>query len=171
MRVFCGTTVLWIIADSYGACQRHEVHSLQIVANPMKPLILIGALGLAGCATAPLPPEIAAITLVPVSSAAIDVHRPKFQMSDGWLELQGCVFRKSRAETTADSHIDLVFLDPAGGKLGVETTNFHPRSVPQTGTTTRGAPAQPHACFRVTIIQLPAGTRAIEVRGHDGPHR
>ena len=136
----------------------------------MKPLILIGALGLAGCATAPLPSEITAITLVPVSSNAIIVHRPRFQMNDGWLELQGCVFRRSRAETTADSHIDLVFLDPAGAELDVEMTNFVPRSLPQTGPSTRGAQAQPRGCFRVTIVQLPAGTRAIEVRGHDGPH-
>ena len=136
----------------------------------MKPLALFGVLGLAGCATAPLPPEIAAITLVPVSSTAVAVHRPRFCLSDGWVELRGCVFPRSLTETTADSHIDLVFLDVAGGEIRVETTNFSPRSVSLGGIPTRGARAQPRACFRVTLVQLPLGTRAIEVRGHDGPH-
>ena len=70
--------------------------------------------------------------------------------------------RQWKADTTADSHIDIVYLDDLGNQLRVETTNFAPRSLPRAARL-----PQPHASFRVPI-QLPPGTRAIEVRGHDG---
>lgn len=128
-------------------------------------LLLIGVVGLAGCASIPLSTEAAKIALEPVSSSAIEIHRPRLVMKNGQLQLEVYVFRQFKAETTADSHVDIVFLDPAGGVLLVTTTSFTPRSLPRS---LRGP--KPHAYLLVPVPQIPAGTRAIEVRGHDGPH-
>ena len=96
----------------------------------MKALLsLLGVSTLAGCASGPLPLDVANVTLVPVPSAAVEVHRPKFRIKNGDLKLEGYVFRQPNAETTADSHIDLVFLNGAGRALRVDTTSFSPRSL------------------------------------------
>lgn len=126
--------------------------------------IMLGALGLAGCASVPLPSEATAITLVAVPSPSVEIHRPRFRMKEGDLMLEAYALRQWKAETTSDTHVDLVFLDASGKSVAVETTNFHPRSLPQSGV--RG---RPHAYFLVAIT-IPAGTRTIEVRAHDGPH-
>lgn len=133
----------------------------------MKPRLLLGlgALGLAGCASVLLAPDATGIILVPVSSPAIEIWRPKLRMKEGGLALEGYVFRQHEAETTADSHVDLVFSDALGRELAVDTTGFYPRSLLRAARLPR-----PHAYFLVPIPRLPPGTRAIEVRGHDGPH-
>lgn len=133
----------------------------------MKPRLLLGlaVLGVSGCASVPLPPEAANIVLVPVPSAAIEVWRPRLRMKDGELSIEAYIFRQQGAETTADSHVDLVFTDAFGRVLMVDTTSFYPRSLPRASRL-----PQPHAYFRVPIVRLPNATRAIEVRGHDGPH-
>lgn len=127
-------------------------------------LVLLGAIGLAGCASVPLPPAAAGVALVPVSSASIEVHRPRFKFKDGDLKLEAYALRQWKAETTADTHIDLVFLDVAGKQLAVETTNFSPRSLPRAMRR-----PSPHG-YMLVPITIPAGTRAIEVRAHDGAH-
>lgn len=86
-------------------------------------------------------------------------------MKSGQLAIEAYVLRQSRAESTADSHVDLVFMDALGRELMVDTTSFYPRSLPRAMR-----PPQPHAYFLVPISRLPPETRAIEVRGHDGPH-
>ncbi len=133
----------------------------------MKPRLLLGlaALGLAGCALTPLPPEAANIVLVGVPSAAIEIWRPRLRMKDGELSIEAYIFRQHGAETTADSHVDLVFTDALGRVLMVDTTSFYPRSLPRASRL-----PQPHGYFRVPIVRLPNATRSIEVRGHDGPH-
>lgn len=78
--------------------------------------------------------------------------------------LEAYVMRQWKAVTTADTHVDIVFMDAAGKTVAVETTNFHPRSLPQSGV--RG---KPHA-YLLIPIKVPADTRAIEVRAHDGAH-
>lgn len=78
--------------------------------------------------------------------------------------LEAYAFRQWKTETTADTHVDIVYSDQVGKQLGVDTTNFYPRSLPVSGV--RG---KPHAYFLVPV-RIPAGTRAIEVRAHDGPH-
>lgn len=132
---------------------------------PLKSYMVLGVIALAGCASVSLPVEVANVTLVKVPSAAVEVHRPKFRVKDGELSLEGYVFRQHTAETTADSHIDIVFLDVAGRTLRVDTTSFSPRSLSRSFR-----PPQPHAYFLVPVPQVPAGTVAIEVRGHDGRH-
>jgi hypothetical protein len=125
--------------------------------------LAIGLL-LAGCASTILPPEARGVVLVPVSSAAIELHRPRLLFKRDTLDLEAYVFRQWKAETTADSHVDLVFVDGTGRELAVETTSFSPRSLPNA---IRGP--KPHAYFKIPI-RLPPGTAAIEVRAHDGPH-
>ena len=128
-------------------------------------LLCFAAIGLAGCASTLLPPEAAHIVLVPVPSAAIEIWRPRLRMKDGGLAIEAYVFRQQGAETTADSHVDLVFTDALGSELMVDTTSFYPRSLPRAMRL-----PQPHAYFLVPLPRLPAETRVIEVRGHDGPH-
>ncbi len=125
----------------------------------------LSVLVFAGCASVPMPPEAANTILVPVPSAAIDIWRPKLRMKDGQLAIEGYVFRQHEAGTTAESHVDLVFTDVLGHVLAVDTMGFYPRSLPQTLRL-----PHPLAYFLVPIPRLPVGTRAIEVRGHDGPH-
>lgn len=119
---------------------------------------------LSGCASVTLPPEAASVTLVPVSSRSVEIHRPRFKVEDGTLKLEAYALRQWKAETTANTHVDLVCLDGSGRTLAIETTNFHPRSLPAT----MRRPA-PHA-YLLILIALPSDTRAIEVRAHDGPH-
>ena len=126
--------------------------------------LLAAVIILSGCASVPLPPDAASVTLVPVSSNSVEIHRPRFKVKDGALKLEAYVFRQWKAETTADTHIDLVFLDAAGKALAVETTNFSPRSLPLSGV--RGK----RSAYLLTPVQVPTGTRALEVRAHDGPH-
>ncbi len=119
----------------------------------------------AGCATGSMPSTVAGITFRAVPSASIEIWRPKFRMKDGELALEGYVMRQQKADTTADSHVDIVYLDAAGRELAVDTTNFSPRSLAR-GTRL----PHPHAYFLVRNPHVPPGTVAVEVRGHDGPH-
>lgn len=128
-------------------------------------LVGIVILAFTGCASVPLPPEAASIALVPGSSAAIRVHRPRLLTSKGNLELEAYVFRQFNADTTVDSHVDLLFLDGSGRTLRVETVSFWPRSLRRAARM-----PEPHAYVR-TAVNIPNGTTTIEVRGHDGPHR
>ncbi len=128
-------------------------------------MVLIVALGLSACASRPLPSEAAGIILISVSSGAGDVQRPTMRMNDGYLELEGDVSRQRDAETTADTHIDIVFLDVVGRVLAIDMTRFNPRSLPRTLRL-----PQPHGHYRILIPQLPPETRVIEVRAHDGAH-
>ncbi len=130
----------------------------------VRSVMLASVVILSGCASVPLPPEAAAVALVPVSSVSVEIHRPRFKMKNGDLMLEAYALRQWKAETTADTHVDIVFLDGLGKQVAVETANFHPRSLPKT----MRLPG-PHANFIVSI-QLPAGARAIEVRAHDGAH-
>lgn len=126
--------------------------------------LLLILCGTAGCTSVPLPANAAAVSLVAVSSPSVEVHRPRFRYKEGDLKLEAYFFRQWKAETTADTHVDFVFLDVAGKTLGVETTNFSPRSLPHSGVRGR------RSAYLLTPIQVPAGTRALEVRAHDGPH-
>ena len=146
-------------------CSRNELRGQAKEGMNAPRLAGIVILAFTGCASVPLPPEAASIVLVPASSAAIKVHRPRLLMRKGNLELEAYVFRQFEADTTADSHVDLVFLDGSGRTLRIETASFWPRSLSR-------APRmpQPHAYVR-TAVNIPKGTTTIEVRGHDGPHR
>jgi hypothetical protein len=121
-------------------------------------------LGFAGCTSVQLPPEAARAKLVPVSSAAVEVHRPKFRLNDGELNLEAYVFRQPESKTTEDTHIDIVFLDVSARQLGSKQTDFTPSNLPMTIRLPR-----PHGYF-IIPIKVPADTAVIEVRAHEGKH-
>ncbi len=85
-------------------------------------------------------------------------------MKDGELKLEAYALRQSKAETTSDTHIDIVYLDVSGRQLGQEQTNFSPRNLPPMHRLPK-----PHAYF-LTSIKIPADTAVIEVRAHEGAH-
>jgi hypothetical protein len=121
-------------------------------------------LGFAGCASVQLPPEAAKAKLVPVSSAAVEVHRPRFRLKDGELNLEAYTFRQPESKTTEDTHIDIVYLDVSGRQLGNKQTDFSPGNLPTTSRLPR-----PHGYF-IIPIKVPAETAVIEVRAHEGTH-
>ena len=125
--------------------------------------MMLGLLGFTACASQLLPPEASTVRMVPVSSASVEIHRPRLKLHEGRLRLEAYAFRQWKAETTANTHVDFVYLDAGGKTLAVETTNFAPRSLPATA---RRAPVG----YMLVPIALPTGTTAIEVRAHDGPH-
>ena len=116
------------------------------------------------CSSVSLPPVAMGVTLVPVSSASVEIHRPRFRMKDGVLHLEAYALRQYEAETTANTHVDLVYIDTAGRELGSEIVYFNPRSIPKFMRM-----PHPHA-YLLVRVQPPIGTRAVEVRAHDGPH-
>ena len=127
-------------------------------------LVVMTTLWLTGCASTPLPPEAMGVSTVAVSSTSVEIHRPRLIMKDGELRLEAYAMRQWKAETTADTHVDIVFLNAVGNEIAVETTNFHPRSLPKTTRL-----PTPHA-YLLMPIRIPYGTRALEARAHDGPH-
>lgn len=130
----------------------------------MRNFFLVAVLGLAGCASVPLPPDAVAVSLVPIPSSSVKIHRPRFRVEEGLLKLEAYALRQFDATTTADTHVDIVFLDASGRQLAVETTHFNPRSLWRSHKM-----PQPHGYFLVPV-HLPVGTKTIEVRAHDGRH-
>ena len=132
----------------------------------MKACILIVLIvTLSACASVHLPPEVAAVTLERIPSQAVAIYQPKIVMKDGQLLLDGWVYRQFGAATTAQSHLDIAFLDPSGRELRRETTNFAPRDLRGGGHR-----MQPRGHYTLPISSMPAGTIKIEVRAHDGAH-
>lgn len=134
--------------------------------NALRPLMMFGAIGLAGCASVPLPPEAAALVLIPVPSQSVAIYQPKLVTKDGRLMLDGWVYRKYGAWTTAQSHLDIVFLDASGRERHSELTYFVPRDLPAGG----GHRMRPRGHYTLLIPAMPPGTTRIEVRAHDGQH-
>lgn len=132
--------------------------------------ILLGALviSLSGCATTPtvrLPPDLAAISVVPTASASVGVLQPSLRFVDGQLALEGWVYKKVGVETTERTHLDVVFLDAAGRTLRTDQVAFMPRKL-------RRAPRPPagRGRYLLPLPALPPGTIRIEVRADDTIH-
>lgn len=120
------------------------------------------AAGLVGCASVPLPPEVAAVTLERIPSRSVAVYQPKLVVKDGQLLLDGWVYRQYGAATTARSHIDVACLDAAGRELRSELTHFEPRDL------RFGSHKMAHrGHYSLPIPTLPVGTTTIVVRAHD----
>ena len=132
---------------------------------PRSFLATIAIVGLFGCASVPLPPEAAAVTLVPVPSKSVAVYQPKFIVVEGRLNLDGYVYRQFNAETTARSHIEIVFFDVTGRELHREMTDFSPRDLRHGGHR-----MQPSGHYSVPISVMPLGTVKIQVSAHDREH-
>ena len=131
--------------------------------NSLQSCFVLGAAGLAGCASVPLPPEAAAVTLDRIPSKAVAVYQPKLVVKDGRLILDGWVYRQFGVQTTAQTHIDVAFLDAAGRELRSEVTYFAPRDIRRGG----GHRMAPRGHYTLPIPAMPAGTATIQVRAHD----
>lgn len=130
--------------------------------NSLRLCFAFGVAGLAGCASVPLPPEAAAVTLDRIPSKSVAVYQPKLVVKDGRLLLDGWVYRQFGSQTTARSHIDIAFLDDSGRELRSEGTYFAPRDLRMGGhkMAHRGH-------YTLPIPAMPAGTATIQVRAHD----
>lgn len=131
--------------------------------NSARLSVLLCAVGLAGCGSVPLPPEAAAVTLGRVPSKSVAVYQPKLVVKDGRLILDGWVYRRFGVQTTAQTHIDVAFLDAAGGELHSEVTYFTPRDIRRGG----GHRMAPRGHYTLPIPAIPVGTATIQVRAHD----
>lgn len=127
--------------------------------NSLRICLVLGAAGLAGCTSVPLPPEAAAVTLDRIPSKSVAVYQPKLVVKEGRLLLDGWVYRQFGA---ARSHIDVAFLDASGRELRSELTRFTPPDL------RRGSHKMAHrGHYTLPISVLPAGTATIQVRAHD----
>lgn len=124
--------------------------------------LTLGVAACAGCATLPLPPKAAVITLERVSSTAVAVYQPKLVVQEGELLLDGWVYRQYGAQTTAQTHIDVAFLDVNGRELHRELTYFRPHDL-RTGTHRMAHRGH----YTLPIPAMPAETAKIQVRAHD----
>lgn len=121
-----------------------------------------GTAGLGGCASVSLPPEAAAVALEPISSQSVAVYQPKLVEKQGWLMLDGAVYRQFGASTTARTHIDVTFLDASRRELRSELTRFTPAEL------RRGSHKMAHrGRYTLPIPAMPDGTAIIQVRAHD----
>lgn len=120
------------------------------------------AAGLSGCSSMSLPHAAAGVSLEPRPSQSVAVYRPKLVQKDGGLMLDGWVYRQFGASTTADTHIDVMFLDATGRELRSEVTRFAPSDL------RRGSHKMAHrGHYTLPIPAMPAGTATIQVRAHD----
>lgn len=124
--------------------------------------LVFGVTALAGCASVRLAPEAAAVALDPIPSRAVALYQPKLVEKDGRLMLDGWVYRQFGATTTAETHIDVAFLDATGRELRTEVIGFSPPDL------RRGSHKMAHrGHYTVPISAMPTGTATIQVRAHD----
>lgn len=78
--------------------------------------------GRPGCAVESMPPDASSVTLVAVSSAAIEVQALRVRTSGGQSNLVGVVaFLAPTRSAGVDNRVDIVFLNATGQRLRVET--------------------------------------------------
>lgn len=134
--------------------------------NPSHLFLLGAAAFLGGCASVSLPPEIAAVPLVPVSSKTVAIYQPKLLRTETGLVLDGWVYPQFGVTTTAKSHLDVIFFDSAGGELKKQSVSFLPGDLRRTASHRM----QPRGHYQLPVSELPAGTVRVEVHAHDEPH-
>lgn len=142
-----------------------RMNSLKILTARFRktPPFAAAAVLLAGCATfSSLPPEAKATTRIAVSSARVDVGKPKLTFSEGVYSVQGFVQRNLSRVSTAGSYLEVALFNAAGEKLRVERVSFTPAELPL-----RGGRHGRYGTYQLTLGALPPGTARLEVRAHD----
>lgn len=128
-------------------------------------LVILGAVGLAGCATPfRAPPDVAHIQLDRVSSPVVEVEKIWLERKSGPLVVKGYVIKELKAEDTTQTHLDVTLYGAAGEVLRTTVEHFEPRQIP------RRYRRPDYASYQVVLDPLPAGTVRIEVRAHEGNH-
>jgi|JI10StandDraft_1071094.scaffolds.fasta_scaffold22734_3 hypothetical protein len=134
--------------------------------NPSRLLPLAAAAFLGGCASVSLPPETAAVPLVPVSSKSVAIYQPKLLRTATGFVLDGWVYPQFGVTTTAKSHLDVIFFDSAGRELKNQSVSFLPGDLRRTASHRM----QPRGYYQLPFSALPAGTARVEIHAHDEPH-
>jgi hypothetical protein len=128
-------------------------------------LVILGAAGLAGCATPfRAPPDVAHIQLDRVSSPVVEVEKIWLERKSGPLVVKGYVVKELKAEDTTQTHLDVTLYGATGEVLRTTVEHFEPRQIP------RRYRRPDDASYQVVLDPLPAGTVRIEVRAHEGNH-
>lgn len=128
-------------------------------------LLLLGVVGLAGCATPfRAPPDVAHIRLERIDSPVVLVEKIWLERKKNPLVLKGYVLKRLEAGDTTRTHLDVTLYDGAGHVLRSTVEHFEPRQIP------RRYRRPDDATYRVVLDPLPPGTVRIEVRAHEGAH-
>jgi hypothetical protein len=128
-------------------------------------LLLLGVVGLTGCATPfRAPPDVAHIKLERGDSPVVIVGKIWLERKRGSLVVKGYVLKRLEAKDTTRTHLDVTLYDAAGTVLRRSVEHFEPRQIPRRYR-------RPHyASYSVLLDPLPGGTVRIEVRAHEGNH-
>ncbi len=133
--------------------------------KPLPWLLLLGVLGLTGCATPfRAPPDVAHIKLERADSPVVVVEKIWLERKKGPLVVKGYVVKRLEAEDTTQTHLDVTLYDSAGAVLRRTVEHFEPRQIP------RRYRRPDYASYSVSLDPLPGGTVRIEVRAHEGNH-
>lgn len=128
-------------------------------------LLLLGVVGLTGCATPfRAPPDVAHIKLDRADSPVVVVEKIWLERKEGPLVVKGYVVKRLEAEDTTQTHLDVTLYDSAGGVLRSTVEHFEPRQI------IRRYRRPDYASYSVALDPLPSGTVRIEVRAHEGNH-
>jgi hypothetical protein len=99
------------------------------------------------------------------SSTAIDLGRPVIEPVEGGVRVTGYLHKQVAAATTANSHVDVQFVDTSGAVLLEKPTAFVPGDL--RGGSMR---SRPSARYEVIVAPMPAGTARVRVVAHDQQH-
>lgn len=128
-------------------------------------LLLLGVVGLTGCATPfRAPPDVAHIKLERADSPVVVVEKIWLERKKGPLVVKGYVVKRLEAEDTTQTHLDVTLYDAAGAVLRHTVEHFEPRQI------VRRYRRPDYASYSVSLDPLPGGTARIEVRAHEGNH-
>lgn len=127
-------------------------------------LIVLGALGFAGCSFVPVPPEAATIGFHLTSSRSVRLYEPRFDAWDGHLDFRGVGYRTVGLEIPRSTHLDVEFRDRDGYTLRRERIQIIFLSV-------RSRISPDMGKYRLHVGALPTGTVRIEISVHEEPHQ
>jgi len=127
---------------------------------------LPAAAALAGCAAlSRAEPEVAHIQLVRSSSPIVTVESLGIRREEVGVFLDGNVSKNPRVDSTAGTHLDVVYYGRNGVPLAEETARFTPGEIP---ARFRGVGGRVR--YRMRVNHPLAAIGRIEVRAHEGAH-
>ncbi|HVS52388.1 MAG TPA: hypothetical protein VHD62_08540 [Opitutaceae bacterium] len=126
-------------------------------------LIVLAALGFAGCSFAPVPRETATIGFHVTSSPSVRLYEPRFDMWDGHLDFRGIGYRTAGLEIPRPTHLDVEFRDAGERTLRSEMIRITFLSV-------RSRVGPDMGKYRLHVGTLPAGTVQIKITAHEAAH-
>ena len=127
-------------------------------------ILIVGGL-LVGCHTPRDTPDWAVnLKYSPVSSANVEVFRPRLFEDQGGLYLEGSVRRAFGAASTIGSSLDLIFYSDNNVVLSEKPDFFSPSELPG-----RSYHWYNDGHYRIPLSQVPSGTSRIEIQAITAP--